>query len=203
MRRILAATCMIALPLRAAFGARAADQPTLTPTRDVDITYRVAGPNGTAEQRVRWDVAGGRQRIDPPTPGLHIIVDTHTHHLDSIRDAEQLVLELDATVAVPRPGADPAYARHGTDTVAGLPCTVWQAGASEGGAELCFTDDGVLLRITAGGHVVTEAETVTYGPSNPVDFAIPSGYRRIGAGQTAKKPAAATPDPAAPKESPP
>ena len=80
MRRILAATCLIALPLLAASGARAADQPTLTPTRDVDITYRVAGPNGTAEQRVRWDVAGGRQRIDPPTPGLHIIVDTHTHH---------------------------------------------------------------------------------------------------------------------------
>ena len=176
-----ATTCVLALSLLAAATARAADQPTTTPARDVDITYRVPTPTGAApaEQRVRWDVAGGRQRIDPPTPGLHIIVDTRTRHLASVRDAEQLALEIDEADIKPAAGAAPSYARRGTATVAGLDCTVWQAGDAAGTPELCFTDDGVLLRIVAAGQVVAEAVRVAYGPSNPADFEIPPGYRHL------------------------
>jgi hypothetical protein len=181
LRRPHATTGLIALFLLTAAGARAADQPATTPARDVDITYRIAGPNGPApsEQRVRWDVAAGRQRIDPPAPGLHIIIDTRTHHLASVRDAEQLVLEIDQGAITPAAGAPASYTRRGAATVAGLACTVWQTGEAAGTPELCFTDDGVLLRIVTGGQVVAEAVRVTYAPSNPADFEVPPGYRRI------------------------
>jgi hypothetical protein len=181
MRCPLAATCLIALPLLAAGGARAGDQPTTTPARDVDITYRVAGPKGpgSAEQRVRWDVADSRQRIDPPLPGLHIIIDTRTHHLASVRDAEKLALEIDQGDIAAVPGGDGHYLRRGAATVAGLPCTVWQAGEAAGTPELCFTDDGVLLRVATSGQVVAEAVRVSYAPSNPADFQVPEDYRRV------------------------
>ena len=180
MRRLPATLCLTALALLAATAARAADQPATRPTRDVDVTYRVSDAAGhTAEQRVRWDAAGGRERIDPPTSGLHVIIDTRANVLDSIRDAERLVLEIPSPV--PPPNAVPAYAQHGSATVAGLACTVWQD--APGAPEMCFTDDGVLLRVVADGRVVAEALRVTYAPSNPADFVVPQDYRRVTPGQ--------------------
>jgi hypothetical protein len=185
MRCRLAAPCLI-LPLLGA-AAHAADQPVTRPTRDVDVLYRTTDAAGrTAEQRVRWDAAAGRERIDPPTPGLHVIFDTRTHLVDSIRDAERLVLEIAS--ADPAEGA--AYARRGSATVAGLGCTVWQPATPEGAPEMCFTDDGVLLRVAAGGRTVAEAVRVTYAPNDPADFTVPQDYRRVGPGQPAPKEAA-------------
>ncbi len=191
MRLLRAVTCLIALPLLAAVPARADDQPATTPTRDVDISYRVAGPDGAApaEQRVRWDAAGGRQRIEPPTPGLHSIVDTRAHHLASVRDKERLALEIDQSQARPAPGAAAGYTRLGTATIAGLDCAVWREGRAADAPELCFTADGVLLRVVSAGKVMAEATRVTYGPANPADFDIPADYRRIVARPPAPTPA--------------
>ncbi len=167
----------------AAASARA-QQPALSPTRDVDITYRLAGPEGAppAEQRVRWDVAGGRQRIDTPTPGLHIIVDSRTHHLASVRDAEKLVLEF----GQPPVGVSSTYVKRGDALVADLACTIWQLADAATSPEICLTDDGVLLRVQSGGQVAAEATRVVFGPSNPANFTIPLDYRRIVRAQPAK-----------------
>jgi hypothetical protein len=182
MKYWFAAICSIVTVLAGA-PARA-QQPALSPTRDVDITYRLAGPDGAvpAEQRVRWDVAGGRQRIDTPTQGLHIVVDSHTHHLASVRDAEKLVLEFDQS-GLPPPGT---YAKRGDATVAGLACTIWQLADAASSPELCLTDDGVLLRVEAGGRVAAEATRVVFGPSDPANFTIPLDYRHIVRTQPAK-----------------
>jgi hypothetical protein len=45
----------------------------------------------------------------------------------------------------------------------------------------------VLLRVSAGGHVVAEATRVTYAPANPADFAIPPDYRHVARPPTAAK----------------
>jgi hypothetical protein len=188
MRHVFAAIYPTVLLLVGA-AAHAQQPAALTPTRDVDVTYRLAGPVGapTAEQRVRWDVADGRQRIDTPTPGLHIIVDSHTHHLASVRDAEKLALEFDQSGMMPPPGTVTTYAKRGDATVAGLPCTVWQLPVADS-PQMCLTDDGVLLRVQSGDRVVAEATRVVFGPSNPADFAIPLDYRRIVRTQSAKDP---------------
>jgi hypothetical protein len=195
MRCCRATVGLIALALLPGTAARADEQPATAPTRDVDVTYRLAAANGgsMAEQRVRWEAATGRQRIDPPTPGLHIIVDPRAHRLASVRDAERLVLEIDSGAFEPLGGTAAHYVRRSAASVAGIACTVWQAGDA-GGPELCFTGDGVLLRIAAGGNVVAEAVRVTYAPSNPDDFAVPPDYRRV----TGDRPPAAP----APQESP-
>ena len=201
MRPRRVALCLSALLPLAAPPARAGEQPATTPTRDVDIAYRLAGADGAAppEQRVRWDVAGGRQRIDPPMPGLHIIVDTRAHRLASVRDKERLALEIDQSQARPAPGAEAGYTRLGTASIAGIGCTVWREGAAEGGPELCFTADGVLLRVVSAGKVVAEATRVSYGPADPADFDIPADYRRI----LAKPPPPAGIATTAPKETAP
>ena len=65
-------------------------------------------------------------------------------------------------------------------TVAGLACTTWHAGGPDG-PNLCFTADGVLLRVVNKfGKTVVEAVRVTYAPSNPADFVVPQDYRRVG-----------------------
>ena len=54
-----------------------ADQPLLRPSRDVDVTYRATAPQAGREigQRVRWLAASQTVRIDPPSAGLHVIID--------------------------------------------------------------------------------------------------------------------------------
>jgi hypothetical protein len=177
MRRLAAILTLLAAPC-----AWADDQPATTPTRDVDIQYRLPGKPGGAEagQRVRWEAATGRERIDPPSPGLHIIVDTRAHRLASVRDAEKVAMEIDSAQMQPAQGAPTAqYVRRGDGTVAGLACTDWQAGTAETAPLLCFTADGVLLRVSAEGRVVAEAVRVTYAPADPADFTIPPDYRRV------------------------
>ncbi len=191
-----AALCLAGLTLLAAPLARAQDQPATAPTRDVDVTYRLAASEGGAPavQRVRWQVATGRQRIDPPAAGLHIIVDPRAHRLASVRDAEKIALEIDQSEIAPLGGtAASHYARRGDANVAGIACTVWQAGDADGAPLLCFTGDGVLLRVATAGHVVAEAVSVTYTPSNPADFEIPPGYRRVVRKEQSPAPKESTP----------
>ena len=166
--------------------ARAEERPVATPTRDVDVIYQSVRP-GQAQplrQRVRWNVAAGLQRVDPPSAGLYLILDYRAHRLLSVRDSIKTVLEIDATGArlMPDPGAG-HYQRAGAATVAGLTCAVWQADAPPPAARLCVTDDGVMLRLTAGERVLAEAISVRYGPADPTVFAVPDGYRHIIPGQ--------------------
>src|SRR5215475_7470034 len=74
-----------------------ADQPLLRPSRDVEVTYRAAAQNGaTVEQRVRWLAAAQTMRIDPPSAGLHVIIDYVARRMSVIRDATRSVVEMAA-----------------------------------------------------------------------------------------------------------
>ena len=66
---------LLCLPL----AARAEAPPLLVPTRDVDVVYRMPPPPGAATpaattpaptQRLRWNVADRRLRVDPPGEGV-------------------------------------------------------------------------------------------------------------------------------------
>lgn len=179
------------MPLRAALpvalllvplAARAQDRPVAMPTRDVDVTYQVvADGKPPVRQRMRWDAALARQRLDPlGDGGLYMIVDMRAHRLYSVRNSLRAVLELDtaAMQLTPDPGHG-HYRASGADTVAGLACTLWQA-RSGPPASLCVTADGVMLRLTAGDRMRVEAVSVAYGPADPTAFTIPADYRRVG-----------------------
>jgi hypothetical protein len=161
--------------------AWAEDRPLLTPSRDVDIIYRVPGPDGPLEQRLRWGVAEGKLRVDPPSPGLFMVFDMRRHLLDTVREVDHTVLEVETTATgMPGAASGGVFIRRGAAEVAGLACTQW-ATIDNGGkpALVCLTDDGVLLRAAGDGRVLALATEVRYAPLDAAVFRIPSDYQRI------------------------
>jgi len=168
-------------PSSAAAGTPAGgDRPVLRPMHDVDVIYVVdAGAGTTLHERMRWDVASQRLRIEPPTAGLYVIIDFSARRMSTVRLAERTVIEMmapDNTTGVPN-GAAAAAVRQGADTVDGVACTEWDMTDAAGeAARLCLTDDGVLLRARADGRTLLSAETVHYGPLDAALFEVPAGY---------------------------
>jgi hypothetical protein len=155
------------------------------PTRDVDVVYMMVqadahGAPRVVEERMRWAAEPGLLRIDPPTPGLWIVVNTRTRRLATVRESDRSVLEIDSAQAMPAPPPDADFLRHGNDTVADVPCTEWLTTDMAGEATLaCITGDGVLLRAIAARGVLLEALHLNYATQDPSLFQIPQDYRRI------------------------
>ncbi len=178
-------------------GAHAGERPATIPTRDVDVVYQTVhtsqdGHDQVMSQRMRWDVAIRKLRVDPPTGGLYMIIDYRTHRLTAVRESERAVIEMSAGTATGMPGLDKAtsFRKVGSATIAGLPCTEWNTRDSSGMATIiCLTDDGVLLRAVSGDHILVEAASVIYGPLSDTIFSVPDGYQHIGA----PKPEASSP----------
>ncbi len=175
------------LAVLAAIPALAAERPPITPQRDVDITYQVAQPvpGGPAlAQRMRWSVVSGRLRVDPPSPGLYMIVDYRAKRMAVVKLAERAVLDV-STAGPGLPGAAAgAYTRQDDADIAGLRCTNWLT-ADAGGHEttLCLTADGVMLRASQGSHPLLQALSVQYGPQDPAAFVPPDGFRHVEGGK--------------------
>jgi hypothetical protein len=167
-----------------------ADQPLLRPSRDVDVTYRAAAPRGgeAIEQRVRWLATAQVMRIDPPAPGLHVIIDYVARRMSVVRDGIRSVVEIAApdNPADMIGGAAPSsFVRRGQATVAGQTCTEWQTQDREARPALvCITEDGVLLRAGTTDQVRVSAVAVRYAPQDPAAFRVPADYARHSAQAT-------------------
>jgi hypothetical protein len=153
-----------------------ADSPPTTPSRDVDVVYAMGRG---LHQRMRWDVTNHLLRVDPPVEGLFMVVDYRAGHMALVRPAEHAVLEVPGTSPLATLGlADGNWQRAGTDQVVGLPCTEWHTRDVAGqDAQLCLTEDGVLLRASAASGVLAQAEQVQYVRSDPALFQIPPDYQ--------------------------
>jgi hypothetical protein len=160
------------------------DRPAIMPQRDVDVTYGLAQPiagQPPLSQRMRWSVATGRLRVDPPAHDMYMVVDYRARRMMVVRPSDQAVLDMDAAGAgMPGAPSDGRYARKNTDIVAGLACTNWQM-LDAGGqpAVLCLTADGVMLRASRDGAVLLEATSVQYTPQDPAAFETPAGFHHI------------------------
>jgi hypothetical protein len=89
--------------------------------------------------------------------------------------------------------------RRGTDTVAGLACTEWDMTDAAGEpAQVCLTDDGVLLRARTGGRTLLSAETVQYGALDADLFVVPAAYTHRWMGPQPSAPQPLAPQPSAP-----
>jgi hypothetical protein len=181
--RGLAAALLALAPVAAA----AQERPALIPSRDVDVVYMMVqadAPGGArvVEERLRWAAAAGKLRIDPPIPGMWMVIDSNTRRLATVRDTERSVLEIESPQAMPWPAptAGAPFQRRGADTVAGVPCTEWLTADMTGAPTLaCITDDGVLLRASAAGRVLVEALHLSYAVADPSVFRIPEDYRKV------------------------
>ena len=175
---------MTAVTLAVVTNSARADSPRTMPTRDVDVTYEMRLPGGTAMERMRWLVSDALLRVDPPSPGVYMIADYKRHSIAIVSQADRSVTVSPApAAAIPgAPGAPPSsgFARRERDEVSGMACTEWAATDTEGrSVGICMTEDGVLLRLRAGGRTLLEARTVDYGPQDAAAFVVPPEYRRI------------------------
>jgi hypothetical protein len=178
---LLGCLAFLAAATATATAAWAQNAPLTQPTRDVDVVYMMAGPNGPLVQRMRWGVTAGRLRVDPPTPGMYVIIDTISHSMQAVREGDRSVV---TTNAGPNalPGTTPAghFQRSGDSNVAGLGCTQWKTQDTAGRQVLaCLTPDGVLLRAEADGLVLVEALSVDFAPLPAAVFRVPADYRKI------------------------
>ncbi len=155
------------------------DRPLLRPSRDVDITYRAAAAS-QVEQRVRWLAASQIMRIDPPGPGVYVIIDYVARRMSMVRDATKSVVEMaapDSIGEVMGTGGSAGYVRRGEATVAGLACTEWQTVDRDSRPALvCITADGVLLRASTPDQPLVSAVSVNYAPQDPAAFRVPADY---------------------------
>jgi hypothetical protein len=165
---------------------RAADAPVLIPTRDVAVTYRMDAGGRMLEQRMRWSVAARRMRIEPPTPGIFVLIDYAAHRMEVVREPERSFVEMPAPATLPGMAAprtesqEGGYVRGRADEVLGMACTDWTTRDTKARAtEICVTADGVLLRVRVAGRVLADAARVEYAPQAPALFQIPQGYTRM------------------------
>lgn len=183
-----------AAALAALLLAAAGDAPPLVPTRDADVVYDLPtgrpGPGGALPQeRLRWDAATHRMRVDPPGGGLYMITDYTTHRIAVVKAADRTVIDAVAPAASLVGPSNAPYQRHGTDTVAGADCTDWATVDTEGHAVvICATAEGVVLRVQRDGRVVLAARRVSFARADETVFRVPTNYRHIEATQPAGRP---------------
>jgi len=174
MRRVAA------LLLCATAPAFADAPPALRPLHDVDITYKVPVPNGGDQallQRLRWSAATQRQRVDLPTSGNWMVLDVPNHRLSLVHDDSREIIDLPSPVSAEQLGAGASFTRLGPSTVNGLACTQWRTTDSRGQeTQACYTNDGILLRASAGPRILMEAITVKYAPQDAAVFQTPPTY---------------------------
>jgi hypothetical protein len=167
-------------PLAAAIAAPAENHPRTVPTHDVDITYRIIREGGILQERTRWRVAAQMQRVDPPGSSVYLILDQRTHHVSLIDEARHSIIDMPSAPPGPlAPDSSAAFTFRGHDTVAGLSCDQWETINFGADTVLCFTADGVLLRVQANGETLVEAISVTYTPADPSLFQVPEGYQHL------------------------
>ena len=186
----LHAACALLLSAPAAALAQGAvqvsDRPMVVPQHDVDVSYAVAAPSASDDatplvQRMRFSVAGERQRVDPPGNGTYMITEYGTGRMIVVQPAQRLATVLPAPggpIALHGPPSTGDYRRLGPELVAGTACTDWATRDVAGrDSVVCLTADGVLLRATQAGRVLVQAVRVEEVPQPADIFAIPDGDR--------------------------
>lgn len=182
MTRIAAATLLLL-----ACPALAQDRPTLTPTRDVTVTYRLQGDapaGGPASMVVSWQAATATMRTDMPGGMGWMVADTRNGRAFMVMEQMRTVMDIPANQAMTAriASAEARFRREGTATVAGLRCTVWSIQDREGEGRSCITEDGVMLRAEGahqGRRGGMEATEVRFGPQDPARFQRPQGYQTM------------------------
>ncbi len=185
MRRMLLLPAMLAV---AAAPALAEDRPLIRPSRDVTVEYRSSGMRQgqptSHDVTMRFASKSGRIRIDGPNGRGYAILDLDAGRMTVVLEERRMYLERPADPGMTAlfQAANTAFTRTGTDTVAGLACTTYDATVSEHRGQVCLTDDGVLLRARSEDpdrHRDLEALNVTYGDQPAALFEAPAGFQKV------------------------
>ncbi len=175
-RRQLVPITILAV-LLAAPACLAESQPTLLPTRDVDIRYDVTRPQEPkVRERVRWLASQHLERVDGRGRATSIF-DRDGHVVTLLTPATRTFRKVDQAPrrpSEPPPGA--VFTRGADAVIAGLPCTDWSWTEEAEKHTLCVTADGVTLRLIVDGQTLRQAHAVKYVTQKPDLFEPPTNY---------------------------
>jgi hypothetical protein len=153
-------------------------QPRISPTRDVDIAYRITRLNQpTTTSRRRWLASEHLERIDGPDKSATIF-DRDKQEFTLLNPSNRTFRKLEGSPRMPMAPENGAALRRGSESnIAGLNCIDWSWTVDAETRTACLTPDGVLLRLVVDGRTVMQAVSVKYG-RQPADlFQIPRGYQ--------------------------
>ena len=187
-RCMMLAACALAIPFLAT-PLRADDRPLLKPARDVMIEYRASGMTGAMNggggtMKMYFTGQGGRMRIEPPDGQGYMLMDASSGRMMVIMTAQRMYMELprEQSMAPMLDAANATFKKLGTDTVAGMKCTIYETSGKDRRGQVCLTDDGVMLR-GQGGDTASrqnmEAVKVTYGAQPAALFEPPAGFTKM------------------------
>lgn len=166
----------------------AQEHPLMQPSRDVAVEYRVNGagekPGQPQTVRMYFSELGAKFRVDVVGQPGYSIMDRAGNRMLVVMPDQRMVMEVpfDPRRAMDFDSKDGTFTRRGTDTVAGVRCTVYDGRTPRHSGEVCLTDDGVMLRVKSenageGGNL--EATKVTYGPQQPSLFTAPPDFQKM------------------------
>ena len=175
------------LALLLAAPAFAQERPPIMPTRDVTVTYRVAGEGAPTEMKMSWLTAQGLMRMDMPGGQGFMVVNAQAGSGFMAMPQMRMIMELPAGAGgvnnFARASQTARFTREGSDRVANTPCTIWRVEDRGDTARICSTADGVTLRASSGGgqtgRGTMEATLVEYGAQDAARFARPQGYQAM------------------------
>lgn len=180
----------LALGLAAALPAAAQDHPpVMQPARDVTVEYHVAGVTQGERRsdtvRMSFTDRGMKLRIEPVGQPGYSIMDRTAGRMFIVMAPQHAYMEVpyDPKRVMAFDDKDSTFTRRGTDTIAGIGCTIYDTRRQEYSGQVCLSDDGLLLRAKsdnsaqAGGGL--EATRVTYGPQPASLFVPPPDFQKM------------------------
>jgi hypothetical protein len=170
--------------------ARAADAPMIHPSRDVAVEYRSTGaqqgPGSApgAAVTMRFSSKTGRIRIDGASGRGYAILDPGAGQMTMVMEERHMYVErpADPGMIAMFKATNASFKKIGSDTIAGLACTIYDATFNEHSGQVCLTNDGVMLRARSDDpdrQRELEAVSVSYGDQAGDLFEVPAGYQKL------------------------
>jgi hypothetical protein len=180
---------MTALGLAAALPVAAQEHPSvMQPSRDVMVEYHVTGapmgPQRSDMIRMYFTDHGMKLRIEPVGQPAYSIVDRNAGRMVMVMLPQHAYMEVpyDPRRVMAFDDKSATFTRIGSDTVAGIGCTVYDTKRQDHSGQVCLSHDGLMLRVKSdnaaqGGTL--EATQVTYGPQSASLFAPPADFQKM------------------------
>lgn len=180
---------LVVAGLAIAAPAAAEEHPLLQPTSDVMVEYHVSGVTQGQHRsdtvRMYFTDHGTKLRIEPVGQSAYSIMDRTAGRMIMVMTQQHAYMEMpyDPKRVMAFEGADETFTRIGTDTIAGIGCTIYDARRQDHSGKVCISDDGLILRAKsdnpaqAGGGL--EATRVAYGPQPASLFAPPPDFLKM------------------------
>lgn len=181
-RRLSACGVAMAALLAGAAGAAAQDRPPLFPSKDVTVNYRILGREGGQAVTISQAAGAGMMRVDNPQMGGFALMDTASGRATFVMTQMRTYMEMPPGQLPIHAGSadkDAKFTRKGTETIAGVACTVWDMTSSQGEATTCVSADGVMLRVRTRSGDGMEATKVTFAALPKDSFAVPAGFQKM------------------------